>query len=122
MRWRTRRVLVLAVAVLIGVGATSAAALSRSSGGPVQRVVLSADDRMRFAPDVIDVRTGTVRLTLRNTGSIPHDLEIPAFDVDTPTVSGGDSFTVTFHAARPGTYYFDCGLHTGMVGELVVRA
>ncbi len=81
------------------------------------------NDQLRFVPDRIVVPIGTDELKLVNVGSVPHNLDIPALDVVSPTVPGGQSTTVTVHATKAGSYTFDCDFHVmdGMVGTLVVK-
>lgn len=80
---------------------------------------------LRFTPATVHVRTGTVRITLKDTGAYPHNLVIPGLKVTSPTVTGdpGTStarFTVTF--PHRGRYPFHCQYHaaSGMTGVFVV--
>jgi plastocyanin len=91
----------------------------------VQHVVITGTNMLRFTPMTIHVRTGTVRLTLKDMGAYPHDVVIPALGVTSTTVTGDPgsdsaSFTVTFK--HPGRYPFHCQYHAsaGMVGVFVV--
>jgi plastocyanin len=90
-----------------------------------QRVTITGNNSLRFAPMTIHVRTGSVRITLKNMGAYPHNLVIPSMHLTSPTVTGDPGgatvrFTVTFpHAGR---YPFHCQYHqsAGMTGVFVV--
>jgi plastocyanin len=80
---------------------------------------------LRFSPMTVRLHTGTVRITLADSGAYPHDIVIPALHVTSPTVTGDPggaktSFTVTF--AHAGRYAFHCQFHAsaGMTGTFVV--
>jgi plastocyanin len=80
---------------------------------------------LRFSPMTVRVHTGTVRITLKDMGSYPHNIVIPALGVTSQTVSGDPgstevSFTVTFK--HQGRFPFHCQYHqsAGMVGMFVV--
>lgn len=138
-RW-TRAVLVAASsAVLVptaagcGAGTTSTA---RTSSAPaaaatavrgadgVQRITVEARDDYRFTPSTIDAAPGSLELTVRNVGKVPHNLVVrgvPGAAVD--YLDGGASRVLTFSLAQPGRLPFVCTYHEamGMVGTLVVR-
>jgi plastocyanin len=97
--------------------------------GPVaagsQQVTITGNSLLKFAPMTIRVHTGTVRITLKDSGAYPHNIVIPALHVTSPTVTGAPggvqtSFTVTFR--HPGSYAFDCQYHAsaGMTGMFLV--
>jgi plastocyanin len=101
-----------------------AAGTSQAISG-VQRVTLHVTDRLRFAPDMVTVHPGTIRVDIVNDGSYPHNFSVPSLHVTSATVSGdlGDQATsVTLHMARRGSYRFLCTYHAsaGMRGTLVV--
>ena len=73
----------------------------------------------------VHLHTGTVRITLKDSGAYPHNIVIPALHVTSPSVTGTPggaqvSFTVTFSHA--GSYPFQCQYHAsaGMAGTFVV--
>jgi plastocyanin len=110
-----------------GPSASSAPASSGASGaaGASQQVTITGNSSLRFAPMTVHVRTGTVKITLKDMGSYPHNIVIPGLGVTSATVtgapgSGSVSFTVTFK--HPGHYAFHCQYHqsAGMVGAFVV--
>ena len=74
---------------------------------------------------MVRVRTGTVRITLKDMGAYPHNLVIPALGVTSATVTGdpgGTQVSFTVHFAHPGHYPFHCQYHAsaGMTGVFVV--
>ncbi len=90
-----------------------------------QRVTIEGTSALRFAPMIVHVHAGMVRITLKDTGAYPHNLVIPGLRVTSPTVTGdpGGSiarFTVTF--PRAGRFPFHCQYHqsAGMTGVFVV--
>jgi plastocyanin len=95
------------------------------SAGASQQVTITGNSSLRFAPMTVQVRTGAVKITLKDMGSYPHNIVIPGLGVTSATVTGGPgsssvSFTVTFK--HPGRYAFHCQFHesAGMVGAFVV--
>ncbi len=117
----------IAVAGFAGGGTGTAA----RAGPPVrasaagQQVTIVGTNSLRFAPMVVRLHTGTVRITLMDMGAYPHNVVIPALGITSPTVTGDPggtqvSFSVTF--TRPGSYPFHCQYHqtAGMTGTFVV--
>jgi plastocyanin len=108
-----------------GSGGGSSPAASRSAPAAEQHVTISGTSGLRFQPMTVRVHAGAVRVTLRDMGTYPHDIVIPALGVTSATVtgdpgSGSVSFTVRFQ--RAGRYRFHCQYHAsaGMVGVFVV--
>ena len=103
-------------------------------------------DTMRFAPDLIVVRRGdTLRLRIRNTGAVLHELVIgtkaaleehaalmqrfPDMEHDEPWmahVPPGQTGEIVWHFNRAGEFAFACLIpghyQAGMVGRVTVRA
>lgn len=105
-------------------GARSHSTVTASAGaGGVQRIVIDATSNDRFIPDTVVVHPGRVTLVVRNTGAVPHTLEIPSLGVDTGNIGKLATRQVTFTVTKPGRYPFDCAYHVtlGMDGVLVVR-
>lgn len=103
--------------------ATPSGVVTASAGADgVQRVDVAATMSDRFLPSTIVVHPGKVALVVRNTGTTPHTLEIPALGVNTGNISGHATRTVTFDVTKPGSYPFDCAYHAslGMTGVLKV--
>jgi plastocyanin len=110
-------IVVLMALLLSACGGPSGSSIS----GPTETVVVN--DGMSFLPDHLTISVGTTTIRIKNVGSIPHNLDIPALHAASPTVDGGQTVTMTVHAKKAGTYPFVCTLHVmnGMVGTLVVR-
>jgi plastocyanin len=115
----------LAVAGFAGRGSEAPASPPARVAAGGQQVTIVGNSSLRFAPMRIQLHTGTVRITLEDSGAYPHNIVIPALGVTSPTVSGDPggaqtSFTVTF--AHPGSYLFRCQYHAsaGMTGMFVV--
>jgi plastocyanin len=115
----------IAVAVFAGGGPGTPAAPAARAATASQQVTITGNNMLRFAPMVVRLHTGTVRITLKNSGAYPHNIVIPALGVTSPTATGDlggtqVSFTVKF--ARPGRYPFHCQYHAsaGMTGTFVV--
>ena len=60
-----------------------------------------------------------VTLTVRNLDGAPHTLTFRAGDVDTGTLDGGATATITAPSA-PGVHEFFCAVHPSMEGEITV--
>ena len=125
---RTASLLVSALAVAAcggGGGADRSATTSVDATGPADRqtATVVSNDELRFDPGIVNARVGTLELTHRNGGKIPHNL---VFDDEalggTDTVAGGQEKSVTLTFSKPGTYDFVCTFHTGQDGKVVVAA
>ncbi len=80
----------------------------------------------RFSPDTIQVGLGDlVKIKFTNPDSIPHLIELTAFQQHIALVPGGE-FTLIFLADKSGTFPFVCSVpgheEAGMVGILIVEA
>ena len=124
----TRRLAVLALLPVLaaGCGASSAPAASGSTAaaaGPAtaQTVEVQGDQQLQFQPGTVTARVGTLRLTFSLAGGTPHDLVFQDGSVGPaiPTVTSA-ARTGTYTFSRPGTYVFECTLHPGMEGKVVV--
>lgn len=109
-------------------------------------ITISMSDNMRFTPDAIDVQQGeTVRLVLKNTGTVTHELVIgtrqeldahaalmvrfPEMQHDEPYmahVAAGKESQLVWTFSRAGTFDFACLIaghyQAGMVGRIKVSA
>lgn len=137
-----RRVLPVTIAasalVLSACGAAGAASGARAGtrahpapragarrAATLQHVTIVGNDRLRFAPSVVHVHVGRVRITLKDSGAYPHNLVIPALKVTSSSVTGDPGGTTTHLTVRfphKGRYPFHCQYHqsAGMVGTFVV--
>ena len=95
-----------------------------AAGGPL---VVTAREYALTPGNVVVRGPGALRLRLRNSGSLPHDVRIQLGDRDlggTDSIPGGESATATVDL-RPGRYRMLCtvGDHAqlGMTGTLLVK-
>lgn len=97
-----------------------------SSASPdADTVTVEAGD-LWFRPDTVEVPAGTTtNLTVRNTGTVFHDLTVTGLDLRVD-VEAGETTTVAITPEEPGTYDFHCSVpgheSGGMHGQLVVTA
>jgi uncharacterized cupredoxin-like copper-binding protein len=135
----TRRLALLApfalAAVLAGCGSSSssgetssnaAAAAPQASSGAASSLTLS-ETEFKITPVAPTVsKTGTITITVNNTGTIDHELAVqtPSGLVKTAPISPGSTATLKVDASKDGRYVFYCpiGHHraAGMQGVLVV--
>jgi len=82
--------------------------LSSDAGEPAQRILVS---RMRFLPEVVNIKPGESILWHFNDPDVIHS--VTAFDrsFDSGLKSAGSTFTVRFDT--PGTYCYQCTPHPG---------
>lgn len=122
--------------VMEAAGATGASAAmmektESTAGGTMEKSEVKEFtlDSFEFGYDqkTITVKKGeTVRITLTNSGKMPHDWIVDEFTgAKTKMIKNGETDTVTFVADKAGTfeYYCSVGKHraNGMVGKLVVE-
>ncbi|MGH9858331.1 MAG: cupredoxin domain-containing protein [Acidobacteriota bacterium] len=79
-----------------------------------------------YSPAEIRVQQGdTVRITLQNGGTMPHDWRLDEFNAATSVITPGQQETIEFVADQAGEfeYYCSVGQHRqqGMVGTLIVE-
>ena len=113
------------------VGLVVALALSACGGGggstgpePLD-VTLKADNTFAYDVTTLNAKVGqTVNVTLENSGALEHTFLIDELSVNSGTVAGGQSGTVTFTPSTAGTYTYYCNVpghkEGGMVGTLTV--
>jgi cytochrome c oxidase subunit II len=113
------------VAAIVGVVASVSLSGAAGTQSPPEVVDVTAE-RFSFTPSEIKVKAGT-RLEIRlSSEDTDHGFRIPGTDVDVriPKRNRGTT-TVTFDAAKPGRYSFQCSHvcgagHSFMRGEIVV--
>jgi uncharacterized cupredoxin-like copper-binding protein len=79
----------------------------------------------KFDPATLTVQQDRpVVVTLRNTGSVPHDFAVPELNVHSQNVAPGQTGRVEFTPSTSGTFRIVCTepghSEAGMVGQLVV--
>ncbi len=99
-----------------GGGGTGAAAGPASA----QTFTVRANARDQYVPQTITATVGTLTLSL-HTGGVPHDLRFRTSGLPgIGTVSGDVTKSTTLTFTAPGTYVFECTIHPGMEGKVVV--
>lgn len=94
-----------------------------SPDGDVREIVVSAME-YSFFPQRIEVEKGErVRITLRNNGSMPHNLTIEGMGAATNTIVAGQSDSVEFVSSEPGEFTFYCsiGNHRSLGQEGIIE-
>ncbi len=116
----------LAAALLLtacggGKGGGGGSALEASGPADAQVATVESNDQLELAPATVNAKVGTLTLTHRNGGSIPHNV---VFDDKalggTETIGGGTQEVLTLTFDKAGTYAFVCTLHSGQDGKVVV--
>ena len=73
---------------------------------------------MDFSPSTIEVEAGTT-VTWESESDLPHNVTSTSGDMDfAESLSSGGSVSITFD--EPGTYDYECTIHPGMTGTVVV--
>lgn len=122
-----------ATTLLLGLTLTTtlAACGSSSSGGSADAGVTPATSPdvasgptvtikdFKFSPATLNVKVGT-KVTFVQQDSVPHDASGSGDSglIDSPTLSKGQTYTVTF--TKAGTYPYICSIHPYMKGSVVV--
>lgn len=98
-----------------GVGTAAA-----SGPATAQTFTIHGTDRDQFAPGTVTAKVGSLTLTLQN-GGVPHNLTFSDAGLTSiGTVSGSATKSTTLTFDKPGTYTFECTIHPGMRGKLIV--
>ncbi len=104
-----------------GTTASTAGAVTASGPASAQTATVVAGKDLTFAPETVRATVGTLALTMRVTGGVPHDLAFDDPSVGAPLpVTPDGPVTQTYTFSKPGTYRFVCTIHSGMVGQVVV--
>ncbi|MCA1713145.1 MAG: cupredoxin domain-containing protein [Actinobacteria bacterium] len=93
-----------------------------TADGPAsaQTFLVRGNDRDQFVPATIAAKVGTLDLTLQIDG-VPHNLTFSDKALPSiPTLSSGAKKSTTLTFDKPGTYDFECTIHPGMTGKVVV--
>lgn len=107
-----------------GAGASTA---NSSSGPPVgsagvnlgaPSISVAATDQLMFSPARATLQVGQI-VEWTNTGSVTHTVTFTNYPyLSDPTLAPGGTWEVKFEKA--GTYAYECTIHAGMTGTLVV--
>ncbi|GAC1442967.1 MAG: hypothetical protein NVSMB55_15190 [Mycobacteriales bacterium] len=118
----------LPVLLLAGIAACGGSHAPKAGGGTAaadgpataQTFTIHGTDRDQFAPQTLTAKVGRLTLTLQN-GGVPHNLTFQSKGLPgIGTVSGAETKSTTLTFDAPGTYVFECTIHPGMMGKLVV--
>lgn len=93
-----------------------------TAGGPpsAQTFTLHGNDQRQFVPQTVQAKVGTLTLTLQN-GGVPHNVTFKQSGLPgISAVSGSATKSVVLVFSTPGTYDFECTIHPGMDGKVVV--
>jgi plastocyanin len=112
-----------------GGGSTSSAPASTpapasTSGGQSSGAVAKVDmHNIQFSPKTLTVKAGTT-VEWTNDDSVNHDVTKqtgpgPQFSSGTGDLGSGATYKVTFKT--PGTVKYECTVHPGMTGTIVVK-
>jgi plastocyanin len=126
---RTSLALLVASVLLTGCGGDDkggdlkvTGSVDAQGAGGQQTVAIDMTDDLTFVPNVIRAKVGTLALTAKNVGRIPHNLQFAdASKGKLSTVKGRATGTLTVTFDTAGTYRFTCTFHHGMDGEVVVK-
>ena len=95
--------------------------VTASGAGQKQIAAIDMTDELTFQPNVVKAQVGSLALTAKNVGRVPHNLVFAdGAKGSLPTVKGKGTATLTVAFAKAGTYRFTCTFHQGMDGEVVV--
>jgi plastocyanin len=99
---------------------SSPATTLAASGGAVTKVTLK---NIQFNPKTVTVKAGTT-VEWVNDDSVSHDVTKdtgpgPQFSSGSGNLAGGDTYKITFKT--PGTVSYECTVHPGMTGTIVVK-
>ncbi|HEX6459945.1 MAG TPA: plastocyanin/azurin family copper-binding protein [Thermoleophilaceae bacterium] len=107
-----------------GTGTTAPPQAADSNGGtPAGGVTKVSMHNIQFNPKTVTVKTGST-VEWVNDDSVSHDVTKtlgpgPKFQSGTGDLASGDTYKVTFHTA--GTVKYECTVHPGMTGTVVVK-
>jgi Cu+-exporting ATPase len=124
---RLRDAWFLAVVAVASIGAAGAVvAADRAIDAAAVHVEVTAHD-VAFSPPQVRIRAGdTVVVAFRNDDPVFHDWEVDGVANVDAGARPGQTQTVRFRIAEPGTYHIRCTVEghaaAGMVGTLVVEA
>jgi plastocyanin len=105
-----------------GSSSPSAPASSASTGSPVPVTKIDMHN-IQFNPKTITVKKGTT-VEWVNQDSVAHDVTKVSgpgqqFSSGTGNLRNGDTYKQTFNTA--GTIHYQCTVHAGMTGTIVVK-
>jgi plastocyanin len=112
---RSRRIITLAA---LAATATAVAGEPGAAAGAGRRTVVLQN--IAFTPSKLTVARGTTVVFRWRDGDTPHNVRSRGL----PRLRGAGDRTTGTHPvrfAKPGTYRYECTIHPGMTGRVVVR-
>ena len=105
----------------------STTASGGGGGGGASSTVDLSETEYKITPSDPSVKSGTVTFDVKNTGTVPHNIEIEGNGIEeqgTDTITPGSTGKVTVDL-KPGTYEMYCSIDghrdLGMEGEITVQ-
>lgn len=96
-------------------------AVTATGPADAQVVTVESNERIEFVPATVNAAVGTLTLTHRNAGAVPHNLVFTDKSLGgTETLTEGKEEAITLTFTEPGTYVFVCTIHSGQEGKVVV--
>lgn len=91
-----------------------------------EREIVVTGNEYSFSPAAISVRAGEkIRITFKNTGSLPHNLRVDELGIATKTIAGGAQDSVAQTVEKTGVFalYCNVGDHRklGMEGTFTIE-
>lgn len=110
--------LVVSLALTLDSPARSAQDTTPTPGGPSPATQMTVTlTNQAFTPHTVVVATGAT-ITWRNDDSAAHTVHSHEGWFDSPTLQPGDTFV--WQPDQPGTFRYDCTIHPGMEGVIIV--
>jgi plastocyanin len=122
----TRAALLTAALVLTACGGgdeggSGETATTATGPADAQVATVVSNAQIEFEPATVNAKVGTLKLTHRVEGAIPHNLVFGDASLGgTETLTEGKEETLTLTFAEPGTYDFVCTIHSGQDGKVVI--
>lgn len=101
-----------------GVTATATATVTVTGALPNAATITAGSDNTFQPPTVVVARNATVSYTF---GSITHNVGFRASTGAPAAIGNSANTTVTRTFPTAGDYTYDCSLHAGMTGQVIVR-
>jgi plastocyanin len=118
--------LACAAVLLAGCGGGSTSvkdngAVTTTGAADAQTATVGMTDQLKFVPNTVNAKVGTVTLDVKNEGQVPHNLHFDESSLGkTGTVDGKTTAKLKVVFDKAGTFTFVCTFHSGMTGKVVV--
>lgn len=101
---------------------STAGAVTAAGPPDAQTATVVSNKSLEFVPETVQAKVGSLALTMTVEGGVPHNLEFSdkSLGAPIPLVPTG-SATQTYTFSKAGSYDFDCTIHDGMVGQVIVK-